>query len=561
MTFSLPTGDIFDLKVYRPWDFNSTKPIRSIIPVHLLSGIPLLALKLLAHLTQITIGSASILRATRMWMMLLTFTVDWNVYKLLKAIVKKDKEYSLLTFLIVLTSSFVILVFGCKTFSNTLEMILFAWLVRLTIGEETKFRQNIPTLSLILVTGIFTRPTFLIFAFIPLCYCFFKSSKCQIKTFFRNTLEYFFFCLSFMLMYIIIDSIYFQHLDLSFIGAFQYLNSQGLFEIVQNNLTITPLNFVMYNLKGDNLAQHGIHNRLTHVLVNAPCLFLGLVFLAYFDVVRGILRFKFQMAKHLSTEKALVLLSSSMFSILILSIFPHQEARFLVPLIVPLVVLYAPRLVKYKVLIVIFWVIPNVGLTHFWGTVHQAGIVPAILATRNKLISPHLENGDNVTAVFWKSYMPPRFLFGIPLHGNITDKNLAGDVLSVEASLFSVLDLAGASEKELHSNLRKIFGSKNGNLCSSRKKYVYLFVPGSVVRGSECSTKSFDFNPVLVMWPHFSGEHPPIFNQYSFGCKRGQSGSRKCLLSDARLCHYVPKMFHNFLDSVSYKVFSVVPKC
>ena len=493
--------------------------------------------------------------------MLLTFTVDWNVYKTLKAIVKKDKEYSLLTFLKVLTSSFVIVVFGTKAFTNTLEMILFAWLIRLTIGEETKFRQNIPTLSLILVTGVFTRPTFLIFVFIPFSYCFFKSSKFQIKTLFRNMLEIFFFCSSLMLMYIIIDSIYFQCLDISSFLVFQDLNSQRLFEILQNNLTITPLNFLMYNLKSENLAQHGIHNRLTHVLINAPCLFLGLAFLAYFDVIRSILRIKFELAKHLSTEKSLVLLSSSMFSIFILSLFPHQEARFLIPLIVPLVVLYAPRLVKYKVLIVIFWVIPNIGLTHFWGTVHQAGVVPAILATRNKLISPHLENGDAVTAIFWKSYMPPRFLFGIPMHGNITNRNTAGDALSLETSLFSVVDLAGASEKELHSNLKMIFGSRNGSQCSSRKNYVYLFAPGSVIRGSECSTKSFELHPVLVMWPHFSGEHPPIFNQYSLECGRGQSVSQKCPLSDGRLCYHVPKAFHNFLDSISYKVFSVVPKC
>ncbi len=41
----------------------------------------------------------------------------------------------------------------------------------------------------------------------------------------------------------------------------------------------TPLNAILYNMKQENLAQHGLHPRVTHLLVNVPMLFgpLGLI--------------------------------------------------------------------------------------------------------------------------------------------------------------------------------------------------------------------------------------------------------------------------------------------
>jgi phosphatidylinositol glycan class Z len=37
-----------------------------------------------------------------------------------------------------------------------------------------------------------------------------------------------------------------------------------------STLVITPLNFVLYNLSPKNLAEHGIHPRWLHLLVNLP---------------------------------------------------------------------------------------------------------------------------------------------------------------------------------------------------------------------------------------------------------------------------------------------------
>lgn len=52
--------------------------------------------------------------------------------------------------------------------------------------------------------------------------------------------------------------------------AMPYFKAEG-------RLIVTPYNNFMYNLNMDNLAQHGVHARYTHLLVNLPLLFGPLV--------------------------------------------------------------------------------------------------------------------------------------------------------------------------------------------------------------------------------------------------------------------------------------------
>lgn len=150
---------------------------------------------------------------------------------------------------------------------------------------------------------------------------------------------------------------------------------------------ITPLNNFNYNSQSTNLAQHGIHPRYNHFLVNLPQL-LGPAFPLLFFLRRT----------HLNTT-----LISAISGIALLSFFPHQEARFLIPA-VPLILasIRLPRPPHTKFWIG-GWVIFNIALGTLMGVYHQGGIVPVQMhiAKTNETVSH---------AFWWKTYSPPTWL-------------------------------------------------------------------------------------------------------------------------------------------------------
>jgi len=120
----------------------------------------------------------------------------------------------------------------------------------------------------ILAVGTFNRPTFLLFAVTPVFYWvsrgFSKNDYHFVRVFNIRFIVLFLCTLPGIFVLILIDSFYFEH-------------------ITENkaNLVITPLNFIKYNINPSNLAEHGIHFRLTHAIINIPLLFnvLTLLFL------------------------------------------------------------------------------------------------------------------------------------------------------------------------------------------------------------------------------------------------------------------------------------------
>ncbi len=52
-----------------------------------------------------------------------------------------------------------------------------------------------------------------------------------------------------------------------------------------DRLVLTPYNFLLYNLSSENLAQHGLHPRWLHLVVNLPMIISpGLV---YYGILAG----------------------------------------------------------------------------------------------------------------------------------------------------------------------------------------------------------------------------------------------------------------------------------
>jgi phosphatidylinositol glycan class Z len=163
-----------------------------------------------------------------------------------------------------------------------------------------------------------------------------------------------------------------------------YRPNTPLFKTVLSTPIITPFNNLLYNVATSNLAQHGLHPIYQHAAVNLPQL-LGPAYLLIFT-------------NRFYTTTRLV---GAIFGTLILSIFPHQEARFLIPA-VPLI-LSSVKLPKYAPkLFFAGWIVFNLFFGLLMGTYHQGGVVPMQL---------HIERMENVNHVFWwKSYSPPLWL-------------------------------------------------------------------------------------------------------------------------------------------------------
>ncbi|KAG5437031.1 hypothetical protein PCANB_001307 [Pneumocystis canis] len=144
----------------------------------------------------------------------------------------------------------------------------------------------------------------------------------------------------------------------------------------------------------ETIMKHGIHAYWTHFLVNIPILLGPAIFLPI--IVRKI---NFD-----------IYLMNSIMYLIILSLFPHQELRFLLP-VFPLLIIYLSSLGnirkrKLRYLFVFSWVIYNAVIGIFIGFFHQHDIISTIIFLKNYLVDEL-----PVNIVFWKTYPPPTWLF------------------------------------------------------------------------------------------------------------------------------------------------------
>ena len=133
-------------------------------------------------------------------------------------------------------------------------------------------------IATITVTGIFNRPTFVAFAFPSVFFWLQRglgSKTVGLGDFHLRIVMFMFSALPAAAAYILIDSFYYGYLT---------LNEIREMKLSLDNFVVTPLNFLKYNVKINNLSKHGLHPRYLHFLVNIPLLYnvLGVVALAAF---------------------------------------------------------------------------------------------------------------------------------------------------------------------------------------------------------------------------------------------------------------------------------------
>lgn len=457
----ITAGDIFGFKHTRTWEWSEGFPVRTSAFPYIFTGLPFYILKSVFPTDIIT--SRILIVAPRLFMATASLVVDLTVYKICQYL--HFDPWSSLGFL---ATSFVSLVFYTRTFSNAAESSLFASLILLVISSmpgrnivhSRKDRRRYFLLGTLVMLGIWIRPTFLAFACVPLLWwlmdiCIQKlTSEQNFAKLSRHVLAQCSFVvfggLTSAIILTLFDSMYFGYLQ-------------------RGELVFTPFNFILYNLDTSALREHGLHPRIMHFAVNLPLMF-GPMALCLFAVMAHVIINR----KYIEYPRALVsgrkpnknqetdhdyqanfiwsmLFCSIVVSVALLSFIPHQEPRFISPVLSPLVILFACCLdgSSFKSIAVLSWVIWNILGCAVFGMMHQGGIYPCVAYLQQYLYQARSlqTSATQFHVTFYHTYMPPQHLLAWPLPH---EKHI-----NMPHSL-AVHDLKGSSNDMLMKHVEKL---------------------------------------------------------------------------------------------------------
>jgi len=351
-------------------------------------------------------------------------------------------------------------------------------------GKRSNMHLHI--LAVLFVVGVFTRVTFIAFV-LPigwqLLLQIFRTPSSRFRTHSWYTRPHLFLLPALTaaltsLAIILIDTYYFR-------GSF-------------STLVITPLNFVSYNLSPKNLAEHGLHPRWLHLVVNLPMM-VGLPLL-WLAVPAGMQHWRMPVEKLRNTNQIVdrSILYSFLVTITVLSIQPHQEPRFLAPCLVLFVVFVANsgKLISAGKIFWTTWITINALLACLFGVFHQGGVVPSLFYIHGQISSGGF--GENVHVIYWKTYMPPRHLLAINER----------DVIS---GRISITDLAGASSSSIY---RAILYPSNDVFSFTGKPDVSSYSGATTFLVTTFSMKALLFPEIIAcisldhrVFPHLDLDH------------------------------------------------------
>ncbi|ODV85822.1 glycosyltransferase family 22 protein [[Candida] arabinofermentans NRRL YB-2248] len=287
-----------------------------------------------------------------------------------------------------MNTSYVTLVYQSHTFSNSIETILVVaaiWIINdvrnhLELGNKIYSTSRLIMLGFLVSFGLFNRPTFILWMILPSVFVL----KYAMRSFRGITLLIASFTVT-TISCILIDTHHFRgSIDLSNISSLYDLNTR---------LVITPLNNILYNSSISNLKTHGLHPYYTHILINTPQILGPLIFLLP----------PFQSTQYIRTTPFLSMISG----LVALSLIPHQELRFLIPM-VPLAAccISIPKH-KFTKWIIQLSVVFNLAMMVLMGVLHQGGLVPALEYIHDLKFTGKPEGN---ILLFWRTYKPPTWL-------------------------------------------------------------------------------------------------------------------------------------------------------
>ncbi|KAL2002598.1 hypothetical protein VTN02DRAFT_6408 [Thermoascus thermophilus] len=388
-------GRIYSYPARLTWEFTSARPIRSVFPLWPLYGLPMSLLNWFYNESgDGTPPPELVYYVLRGAMFVLSFVLeDWAVHELVSSPRLRRQT------MVLVASSYVTWTYQTHTFSNSLETLLVAWglvlIQRIIDNKGHSAFFSCAVLAFVAVIGVFNRITFPAFLLIP--------GLQLLPHFYRKPLS---------ILSIVIFGSLFTLIAILTDTAFYRPSSTSIVDALLHPV-VTPLNNLRYNSDTANLATHGLHPHYQHFLANLPQL-LGpayiLIILSLFTRSTTL-----PMPVDLKNKRAISAISATF----ILSLFPHQEARFLIPCIPLLLTCIKPR---KSHMFLTSWIVFNGALGFLMGVYHQGGVVPtqleipSIVAANVQRPAPAAElpglGGNSATVFWWKTYSPPLWLLG-----------------------------------------------------------------------------------------------------------------------------------------------------
>jgi GPI mannosyltransferase 4 len=458
-------GDLMHWKhVYVPWEYSGWPPNRSIVPPLLSAGLPFSIVKIAVFV--LGPRSSFIPWLARILPRLLCFalsilweeaTVHWAMSLSLKSKSSKSKSKSSIELAndirFCMASCWPLMTFGVRPFSNTLEAVCLSVAGAIACRRGASSHAQSYAFGAIIAAGFFTRFTFLLFA-APLGVYYLLGvwrrggsasvARACVAVGAAGALV--------GAAFVLVDSLYFS-------------GDGGPAQLV-----VAPLNNLLYNLDPANLAKHGLHPRYLHALVFVPLMLTALAVYSYGDALRAIV------TRSLDARTAL-LLACIMFPLAAISRAPHQELRFLLPLVAPAAILGASRLCASRRQRGA-WLLVNLALFVLYAGMHQAGVSRALAWCHERYVSIG-GNDASMSVLFYETYMPPRHLAAIDSAFALRIDDLPADSLS---AAIEALRQAAASAH-----------------------HAFLVCPRQVCDAAA----GVSLHLVNSFFPHFSGEHMP----------------------------------------------------
>ncbi|CAG9137000.1 unnamed protein product [Plutella xylostella] len=547
-------GDIFGIDVSKTWEFDPQFPVRNILVPKLLVGPPLYLIRFINPYTKFYLNidlktPYYLLVIPRLFICLLSFINDYCLYRICVLYGQNYKNR-----LKIFATSYVVLVYCCRSFSNTFEMMFFSMLL-LFVAEcmsfsdkviyhdeflRQKYEQaktpvekvklfklqthlpehslnRVIVLATLVVVGIFNRPTFVGFALSPIFFWLHRGLGSKVIGFKDFNFRIFTFILcgipTFIVM-VIVDSVYYGYLTLADVDSMQ---------VNWDNWVVTPLNFLRYNMDKKNLTRHGLHSRWMHVAVNVPLLFNVLGAIAILHCLSNVYRFmrgQYSKLPRIQSITGLMLFSVTI-PVAILSAFPHQEARFIIPILVPLVYLYGnhlqsnetdgPGYKKLKNYLLYTWYILNLLLTLFYGFIHQGGIYPFTNSLHYEIKSTY---GMHTHVITTHSYSIPTYLLQLEDTKRIWTNRATGHKYRLSPSTF-IMKFGSMPTKDLLETIDYVLTDAEMLLHKRQRKYrFYVATPCSLERDIELEATKYPYIKLVEAfsyYPHFCSEALPQF--------------------------------------------------
>ncbi|XP_050302984.1 GPI mannosyltransferase 4 [Anthonomus grandis grandis] len=559
-------GKVFDVEYSPPWEFNTTQPIRGITIPYFTTGLSYIFLRdirnlALEYLSVNVVTPYFLLVVPRLLVTVFSFIVD---YCLMKICINNNEKFE--SRLIILGTSYIMLLYGTRTFSNTTELILFSVLLYFvcesqtfsnellrkeeyikyrydksnSIVEKAKFHKlklylvpdnyrNCVIIANITIFGAFNRPTFLIYAVMPVFFWIYRGTahkRVSVIQFHTRILFLAICSIPSIIFNIIIDSFFYGYLTWGEIG---------MLEVSMDNFVVTPLNFIRYNSQTSNLARHGLHPRFLHLLVNIPLLFNIIGVIALFTLLKyiyWICQKKFQMLPSIRSIK-LLMTTSFIVPVFILSIFPHQESRFLIPILLPLVYLHSESILPEPDNILVqvprgsieekrkhtvvkktskafkMYLFFNFILLGVLGFLHQGGVYEALNYLHKDMKFASRNTEFHILTSYMYS-MPHSFLLQ-----KSPDKVFSNNKVKYAVKKRVFLYEMGFQEFDpVVEELKTIITAKEileRNINHKTNYKIYIFIPYSKIQ--EAFTAFFkhriDARLIDKLWPHFTTESIP----------------------------------------------------